>query len=237
MDVATTPKFDYLDKFPREIRDIVFGYMVQDTIASHLRPFNCDTPVWTRNEFHTDGFDTPDAKAHLTNSPLVTLNKQYCTEYLEAFVREVELRAYFRRHWEGGCLGSGAIYQDYEEYGGLEPMDNSRGSEGVTALKDSLKLISTQHKIASLHIGNGTSKKPLLSHIKAISLSYHYNGSFFDPGVMGLDLRVSPPEDYLRRSMKLLRRCHEEYKVPCDRLSIHISYGDPAWTFQATLDV
>lgn len=37
MDEATTPAFDCLDKFPTEIRDIIFGHMIQNTIESHIK--------------------------------------------------------------------------------------------------------------------------------------------------------------------------------------------------------
>jgi hypothetical protein len=222
MNPAASPTFRGLDELPTEVRDMIFGYMIENTIESHYQPIRHDLPWWTRNDSHTEGLDTINAKEYLSTSPFVKFDRQYCAEYLEIFVRNVELRAYFDRQWAGGCSGL---------VGRREPIkleDARRGSKGVAALKDSLQLISDRFDNAIPHAGFEGPSKTLLSQVKGICLSYHFKGSIFETGFYQPENRTFPPEDYLRRPMKLLRRYHEEYEIPCDRLSIHISYGNPS---------
>jgi hypothetical protein len=220
MDENTPPTFGLLDRFPTEIRDIIFGYMIQSTIESHIRLPDYDVPCVLRNEIHTQGLSVYDAKSHLTNSPWVALNKKYCAEYLQAFVRVVELRARFTTQCANLHLASRRTT--------TEP-------HRLTEPKDVLELIAHRFNIAGPYVGIDTSSKTLLSRIKSISLSFHYWGSFFERGFGKTDRRQYPYNDFLAYPLKLLRQYHEDYDIPANKLSIHISYGDPSWTVEACL--
>jgi hypothetical protein len=92
MSENTPPAFGLLDKFPTEIRSMIFGHMIQDTIQQ-ARP----------HEWKYDlVLDISQLKSHLNNSPWITLNKQYCAEYLRVFLKQVELRADITRRERGG---------------------------------------------------------------------------------------------------------------------------------------
>lgn len=212
MDTTTTPKFDYLDKFPREIRDIIFGYMVQNTIESYRRPINHDAPVSTRNDFRMDGLDTSDAQTHLISSPWVTLNKQYCAEYLQVFVREGELRRRF-----------------------TSPYRRFTKSQQLAELIRVLQLVTQRFDIASRSADIEKSSKTLVSRIKRICFSYYYRGSYFETGFGKPERREYPRDGFLQIPLASLRQLREDYDIPSNRLFININYGDPSWTVLACL--
>jgi hypothetical protein len=179
--------------------------MIRNTIESHIKLPDYSGPIFWRNQFHTEGLNAQNASAHLINSPWVTLNQQYCAEYLQAFVREVELRERFV------CL--------YPARPGITR---------VTDIKDSLQLITSRYDIAGLYTDIDTLSRMLLSRIKRICLSYHCENSFFQRGFGKTDRRVFPHKDFLTRPLEALRRYHNDYNIPSNMLSIHISYGDPS---------
>jgi hypothetical protein len=214
MSENTPPTFDSLHKFPTEIRSMIFGYMIQNYIESQIELPDYGLPHAYRNDFHTLGLSAYGAKEHLTKSPWITLNKQYCAEYLQAFVREVELTARF------SC-----IYTRHF----------SESDKGRWLVQDVLPLITSRFNIAGPHAGIDTSSKALISRIKGICFSYHYYGSFFARGFSRTELRRFPDKGFLTKPLKLLRQYHEDYNIPANKLSIHISYGDPAWNILACL--
>jgi hypothetical protein len=69
MSGDTPPTFGLLDRFPTEIRDIIFGYMIQNTIESHIKPPDYSLPHVWRNDSNTQGLHPFDAKSDLINSP------------------------------------------------------------------------------------------------------------------------------------------------------------------------
>lgn len=125
--------------------DTIFGHMIRNTIEFHIELPDYSGPIFWRNQFHTEGLNAQNASAHLINSPWVTLNQQYCAEYLQAFVREVELRERFV------CL--------YPARPGITR---------VTDIKDSLQLITSRYDIAGLYTDIDTLSRMLLSRIKGI---------------------------------------------------------------------
>jgi hypothetical protein len=187
--------------------------MIRNTIESHIKLPDYSGPIFWRNQFHTEGLNAQNASAHLINSPWVTLNQQYCAEYLQAFVREVELRERFV------CL--------YPARPGITR---------VTDIKDSLQLITSRYDIAGLYTDIDTLSRMLLSRIKGICLSYHYENTFFQRGFGKTDRRVFPHKDFLTRPLEALRRYHNDYNIPSNKLSIYISYGDPSWTILTCLE-
>jgi hypothetical protein len=220
MSENTSPTFDFLDKFPTEIRDMIFGYMVHNAIESHKQQSCHGIPLVARNEINTQGLSVDDAKSHLISSPWITLNKKYCAEYLQVFVREVNLTARFKSYWTRPQLGHTCGITMPHRW--TEP-------------KVVLQLITHRFNLAGPYAGIDTRSQTLLSHIKSVCLSYRYWCSFFERGFGRTDDRQFPIDDFLTSPLKALRQCHEHYKIPAERLSIHISYGDPSLTILACL--
>lgn len=98
MDIATVPKFHLLDRFPREIRDKVFEYMVEDKLDFYRQPFPHIIFSARRNTLRTD---PSDATNIILSSPWIMHTKQYCAEYLAVFVRQVVLEVDTRCQWAG----------------------------------------------------------------------------------------------------------------------------------------
>lgn len=196
---------------------MIFTYMVRDTIKSHMKPPNYSMPNLWRNDFHTQGLDPFHAKQHPLSSPWVTLNKQYCAEYLRAFVDDTELRVRFTCKWS-------------RHFSASECAD-------LGTPNDCLRLIANRFNIAGPYTGIQTTSAMLLLCIKGICFSYHYEGSYFERGFMRTERRKSPPRDFLTEPLRILRQYHEDCKIPSDKLSIHISYGEPGWNVLACLRV
>lgn len=218
MDFATVPKFHLLDTFPREIRDKIFEYMVEDKLEVYRPPF--PRILSARNIL---GTDPSDATSIILSSPWIMHAEQYGAEYLAVFVRQVVLEVDTRCQWAGA--GSQGVSTD-----GLDwPGRRSTNLYGVEALEEILDLINKQFESINRSVGIGTTDKALLWYLKGIILSYHYRDpfSFFEVGFGNWDDRSFPPEHHLRRPLTTLRRCHDEYHVQSTRLSMNISYGQP----------
>jgi len=210
MSANIPPTFDRLGNFPTEIRRIIFGYMIRNTIKSHLKPPG-NSICSIQDDFQSQSLDTGAVRAHLITSPWVTLNKQYCAEYLEIFVREVELRTCFTRPRRA-----------------IEPLE-------LREPRKVLQLISHRFSIAGPHAGIEISSKKLLSRINGICFSYQYPGLYFKRGFGTEERRQYPHKDFLKAPLRLLRQYHEDSNIPSNRLSIEISYGDPSCAFLACL--
>lgn len=89
MSTNAPPRFDLLNNLPREIRDMIFGYMVQNTLNRHVPQPN--------------GFRIHTMRSHLITSPWFTPNKQHCVEYLKVFLRSAEMIAEIRDPWVKTC--------------------------------------------------------------------------------------------------------------------------------------
>jgi hypothetical protein len=212
MSANTPPTFEPMNKLPTEIRSMIFAYMIQDLIVSHMEPPPGSSVNVLSDEFQAQGLDTGTARTHLISSPWL-LNKQYCAEYLQVFVAQTELRTRFTSRWR---------------------TINTKHLERVTQLlelaelRKVLGLITHRFNIAGPYAGIETSSKLLLSRIKGICFSYHYHGSYFLRGDVNPESRRLPRNDFLTSPLRLLRYYHENYNIPSNRLSIHISYGEPS---------
>jgi hypothetical protein len=210
MSENTPPTFDFLDEYPNEIRSMIFGYMIQNTIESQIELPDYGLPHMYRNEFHTLGFSAYGAKEHLTSSPWITLNKQYCAECLQVFVREVELRIRFT------------------DRRARRPARNP-GRHRANEPKESLQPIAHRFGIAGPHAGIKTSGKTLLSRLRGICFTHCYQGSVFEHERRHTERLRYPDKDFLTRPLRLLKQYNKDYDIPSDRLSVHINYGGPAW--------
>ncbi|KAG9842390.1 hypothetical protein KCU98_g8240, partial [Aureobasidium melanogenum] len=199
MDDTTHPRFDYLDRLPPEIRGMIFAFMVQNTIQTDFRK---------RQWNSAPELEISDVKSHLISSAWVTLNKQYCIEYLKAFLREVELEGQITRSGKG-----------------------SLGSD-ITELRDCLKLIKHRLEIAGRP---QVEDEALFPYIKGICLGYYFGLSIFERGFGKTERRhrYFPAQYCFVKPVQQLRRYHEQYNIPSDKLSILVNYGDPTWTIQA----
>jgi hypothetical protein len=77
----TNTTFDLLGQLPPEIRSMIFGHMIQRTVRLEYPSRRSNLVL-----------DIQRVNSHLKHSPWVTLNKQYCVEYLRVFLKQVELR-------------------------------------------------------------------------------------------------------------------------------------------------
>ncbi|KAG9567103.1 hypothetical protein KCU71_g3386, partial [Aureobasidium melanogenum] len=217
MSANTPPRFDYLNQLPCEIREIIFGFMIRDTLEPYEqketpRPHTLGDPS---DGFPLVGFDAFAMIAHLDTSPWVTLNKQYCVEYLKVLLKEVEIHVRI----PNPCLDSS------EQHTGSV----QKRIDGIL-----LQSIDKRFSIAaSSQAGTESPKKSLWLHSKGVCSIYYYEYTFFERGFGKKEHRHFPPEDHLIKPVKLLRRCHEKYNIPADKLSIEIWYGDPSWPILA----
>ncbi|CAD0096964.1 unnamed protein product [Aureobasidium mustum] len=220
MSADTPPVFDYLDKLPREIRDMIFGYMILNSIRSYVRQREtpaykllCDPPV----RFPLLGFHLVPIRSHLVTSPWVTLNKQYCVEYLKVFLEHVRIHDGITKPWVRGP----------PEYG-----SNERKPD---ILEGTLQLINHRFSVAAPHTGIKAAKEALFPHIKGICFNYYYQCSWFRRGFGKREYNDHPDRDYFVKPVEVFRRSHEEYNIPSDRISIELWYGDPTGSIEACL--
>lgn len=81
------------DRLPTEIRDVIFGYMIQNTLETDLLQY-----------VKLPAYYSILMRRHLVTSPWIVLNKKLCIEYLQILLREIELT---------GNLGKeGAVFHD-----------------------------------------------------------------------------------------------------------------------------
>lgn len=222
MSANPLPTFEPFGRLPTEIRSIIFAYMIQDTIESHMKLSEYSNCVF-RHQYQIQGLHASAATAHLTSSPWVTLNKQYCVEYLQVFVRNVELRERFTSPYRRWRASTSSYSDDVTE------------PKRLTALEKVLKLITQRFDIAGPYAGIETSSRMLVSRIRGVCLSYTYWRSYFERGFGKTERREFPCEGFLKGPLKCLRRLHEHYNIPSNKLSIKINYGDPSWTVLACL--
>jgi len=152
--------------------------------------------------------DISEVKSHLLRSSWVTLNKQCCIEYLKVFLRGIES--------EGQISISGK---------------RTLGS-GTTELRDCLKLIKHRLEVAGC---SRTGDEALFPYIKGISLGCYFGVSIFDRGFGKTECRhrYFHAKHCFVKPAQQLRRYHEQYNIPSDKLSIPAKYGDLIWTIQA----
>lgn len=85
------------DRLPTEIRDMIFGYMIQNTLETDLLQYV---------EF--PGYHSTLMRRHLLTSPWVVLNEKLCAEYLQMLLGKIELTGHLGK--EGAvfhdCLGN-----------------------------------------------------------------------------------------------------------------------------------
>ncbi|KAH0371889.1 hypothetical protein KCU65_g1591, partial [Aureobasidium melanogenum] len=145
-------------------------------------------------------------KSHLISSPWITLNKQYCVEYLGVFLKQVEV------------------------HGGIPD------ARKTDLLEDTLQLTNNRFNIAAAHTGTKVAKEALFPHMKGICSNYYYECSWFERGFGKTERRRRPTtKDWFVEPVEMFRRYHEEYNIPASRLSIDIWYGDPSWSVKACL--
>ncbi|KAH0286292.1 hypothetical protein M436DRAFT_68020 [Aureobasidium namibiae CBS 147.97] len=220
MSANTPPTFEPFGRLPSEIRSMIFSYMVRNTIKSHLKPHDNKICI-IQDESQSQSLDTGAARAHLITSPWVTLNKQYCAEYLEVFVREAELRTCFssQRRASPPRHSNSATY----------PLE-------LCEPEKVLRLISHRFNIAGPHAGIETSSKKLMSRINGVCFSYQWPGLYFRRGFGTIERRQYPDRDFLKAPLRLQRQYHEDSNIPSNRLSIEINYGDPSSAFLKCLE-
>ncbi|KAH0013029.1 hypothetical protein KCU78_g9392, partial [Aureobasidium melanogenum] len=149
-----------------------------------------------------------DVKSHLISSSWATLNKQYCIEYLKVLLREVKIQGQITK------LGKRSLGND------------------ITELRDCLKLVKHRLEIAGRP---QTEDEALFPYIKGICLGYYFGLSIFDRGFGKTERRRRhfPAKYCFVKPLQQLRRYHEQYNIPSEKLPILFNYGDPTWTIQA----
>ena len=150
-------------------------------------------------------------KSHLMNSPWI-LDKQYCAEYLRVFLKQVELRA------------------DITCEGFTHVMHQTQMSE----VEDCLNIINLCLKRCDNQIDIKNPNDRYGTYMKGVCLSH--DSTLY---VTGYNMTQDSPryiENSIKRPIKQLRRLYENFNIPADKISIHISYGDPNAAFWAFAD-
>lgn len=198
MSENTPPTFEFLDQLLTEIRSRIFGYMVQDTIQSQHQKWK-----------HNLVLDLWGVKSHLNTSLWITLNKQYCAEYLRVFLKQVELRADIRHlGWRNAVKAN-------------EP----------SVLENCLKIIDHRLKISGPQVNFKESNKALGTYMRGICLTH--DSTLLMAGYNWSQYMYRNVEENIAKPLKQLRRHSEEDKIPGNKVSIHIPYGDPDAAFSA----
>lgn len=148
--------------------------------------------------------------SHLISSPWVTLNKQYCVEYSKAFLNRLELIANIA--WSAG---------------GRAKPDVGR----MSMLKACIQIISHRSKMCFPQIGIEELWKTLYPSSKGLCL-FHYD-QLFSCDFGWTESPYWAVEYTITRPLKQLRRHHEKYNIPSNKISIHIHYGSPSGAFAA----
>lgn len=195
--------FDHLNELPPEVCGMIFEYMVQNTVDQQLRK--------RRDWESSTNLYISEVVSHLMSSPWVTLNKQYCPVYLGAFLRQVELEALIEFSRRPSRFYSG-------------PSNTAQLEKCLKFIKHQFKLVGSQSAFRRL-----ATETPF-EGIKAICLVASFALAIFGRALgKNKDRRHPhfPNKSHFVRPMKQLRRFHERYHVPADKLSLVVCYGDP----------
>lgn len=198
MSANTPPTFDHLGKSPTEIRSMIFAHMIQDVIQSEHQPWKRDLVLGIEQ-----------VKSHLMNSPWITLDKQYCAEYLRVFLEQVELRADITREGFSQRMYSAQM---------------SKVEDCLSTINHRINRCDTQIDVKNLKHGLG-------AYMEGICLSH--DSTLF---VTGYNMAQEGPqyiENGITKPLNQLRRLYEQSNIPVGKISIHISYGDPHAAFWA----
>lgn len=222
MSTNIPPGFDYLHHLPREIRAMIFRHVVQNALLSYKqqRPPPSRYVESLPDEFPPLGFAVWNMRQHLMTSPWATINTQYCIEYLNVLLEEIEIHEEIPDPWTDRpqfCRESGQMLVIH------------------SILEDTLQFINNRFGIAAIHTGIKAPKEALFPYIRGICLSCNYSGTFFERGFGKAERRHFPTQNCFVKPVEVLRRCHEEYNIPSNKLSMDIWYGDPSWSILACL--
>ncbi|KAG9651055.1 hypothetical protein KCU64_g8861, partial [Aureobasidium melanogenum] len=180
-----------LDCFPREIRDMIYSSLIPTLMVHGLEQTTIDSCI----------------VRELINAPILATSKQLCVEFLEVFIRDVNLE------------------ESNEYYDPRDPYDD--GFEDAKSRK------SHRCKSERSPWSNLNSLEKLLAFVQA-RISYAFknkkvglkiNTMHLDPDIMG---DVAEYRDYelseLPGSLCRLWNIHERYKVAPDQIYINIDY-------------
>jgi hypothetical protein len=197
--------FEFLDKLPIEIRSMIFGYLIRNTIRS-LRSRHHQG--WE----YSHVLDIAKVRAHLRSSPWITLNKQYRAEYLRVFIKQAELRVDITIR-------------------GQEIRQSRKEPSELIMLEDCLRIISRRSNVSDFQDDLKEPCKTLHAYLQGISPSHH--SVQFEHGYGWAQQRYPSIEATIKQPLNQLRRIHEEFTIPANKISIHISYGSPNTAFSA----
>lgn len=178
---------------------------------------------------YSDAPDISQIGTHLDGSPWITLNKQYCVEYLREFLKQVHLDEDLEYWME---------HQDRREWvkqaqasADAELLRQTRESEReklkrMHTLETCLQAIDYRLRIANPHVDLTKPFEKLSTFVSGIYV--HHSTSF-----KGDDASYRSIQPCMTRPLKQLRRLHENYNIPSSKISFHMSYARPAAHFGA----
>ncbi|KAH0278677.1 hypothetical protein KCU91_g2280, partial [Aureobasidium melanogenum] len=189
----------HLKRFPQEIRNIIYSSIIPSLMVNGLEHATIDRCVVHK----------------FINAPILATSKQLCVEFLEVFIRDVNLE------------------ESNEYYDPRDPYDD--GFEDAKSRK------SHRCKHEQFPWSNLNSLEKLLAFVRA-RIGYAFknkkvglkiNTMHLDPDIMGDVAEFRDCElSELPGSLCRLWNVHERYKVAPDQIYINIDYWEPSTLIQ-----
>jgi len=180
--ITRPPTFERFGQLPPEIRSIVFEYMLRH-----------------QNWKHDLVLNTWQVRCHLATSPWIIRNKQYCAEYLQVFLKQVELRADI----------SNQI---------CEEQVPRRGA--ISHINHCLEVIEARLRVCDPLVDPKHPMNGVGAYMRGISLSL--DSAIFDSGYKMAEEDLWFIEHIMTTPLEQMRRLSKKHNIPAHKLYIHI---------------
>ncbi|KAG9842393.1 hypothetical protein KCU98_g8244, partial [Aureobasidium melanogenum] len=185
-----------LKRFPREIRNIIYSSIIPQLMVHGPEQTTIDSCI----------------VRELVNAPILATSKQLCVEFLEVFIRDVNLEESDEYHENSSDLSSSCLED-------LRPEKGHRCEH--ERYPDSLeKLLG----FVEARIGRAFTRKGV--GLKINTLYFHADMVKFVGDCVAEELSG------LTQRLQRLWDVHESCRIPSDQFYINIDYCEPDWWFR-----
>lgn len=223
MSENTPPSsFRFMDQLPSEIRSKIFEHMIQHILQTF------QTERKKSNFLKMPSVSFPDEprilqiRCHLDESPWITLSKKYCSEYLREFLKQVQLGEDLQ-YWIELKIRRRDVFRAKGDVVMLRRVEEMKR---MHSLGSCLQTIDYRLRTATFQSDFRKPFERLSAFMSGVYVFYH--SSLFEE-----DRWRRTIEHFMAEPLKQLRRLHEKYDIPPNKISLHISYGSPSPRFAA----
>lgn len=185
-----------LKRFPREIRNIIYSSIIPQLMVHGPEQTTIDSCI----------------VRELVNAPILATSKQLCVEFLEVFIRDVNLEESDEYHENSSDLSSSCLEDLRPEKG--HRCEHERYSDSLE------KLLG----FVEARIGRAFTRKRV--GLKINTLYLHADMVKFVGDCVAEELSGLP------QRLQRLWDVHESCRIPSDQFYINIDYCEPDWWFR-----